>query len=111
MQYSKAYDSFATKYIDSYLNVRPLVTGLLMSKIMRENKVDKNEKEKIKKNLQEYLSTNDPSYLSPKCFDIMHEYYLGGYSLLLKKFNWWGKINSTSASLYADIKSFLLTIS
>ncbi len=84
----KFHDSFATKYIDSYLNVRPLVTGLLMSKIMRENKVDKNEKEKIKKNLQEYLSTNDPSYLSPKCFDIMHEYYLGGYSLLLKKFNY-----------------------
>ena len=83
----KFHDSFSSKYIDSYLNVKPLITGLLLSKIMKENNIDKNEKEKIKKSLQEYLSTNDPSDLSPKCFDIMHEYYIGGYNLLLKKFN------------------------
>jgi hypothetical protein len=83
----KFHGSFSSKYIDSYLNVKPLITGLLLSKIMREEKIDKNEKDKIKKSLKIYLDTNDSSNLTIKCFDIMHEYFLGGYNILLKKFN------------------------
>ena len=83
----KFHGSFSTKYIDSYLNVKPLITGLLLSKIMKEENIDKNEKNKIKESLKIYLDTNDPSNLSTKCFDIMHSYYLGGYNILLKKFN------------------------
>ena len=83
----KFHGSFTSKYIDSYLNVKPLITGLLLSKIMMEEKIDKNEKNKIKESLKIYLDTNDPSNLSAKCFDVMHSYYLGGYNILLKKFN------------------------
>ena len=47
----------------------------------------KNEKDKVKKNLQEVLDDNDPINLKPKYIDLMHEYYLGGYCILLKQFN------------------------
>ena len=83
----KFHPPFSSKYIDAYLNVKPLLTGLLLSKIMQEEKIDKNEKDRIKKSLKIYLDTNDPSNLTIKCFEIMHQYYLGGYNILLKKFN------------------------
>lgn len=83
----KFYQTFATNYIDSYIKVKPLITGLLISKIMTQNNIDKNEKDKIKKCLQEFLNTNESSDLSSKSFELMHEYYLGGYLVLLKKFN------------------------
>ena len=79
--------SFSPKYIDTYTKIKPLITGLLLSKIMKLKNIDKNEKDKVKKNLQEVLDDNDPINLKPKYIDLMHEYYLGGYCILLKQFN------------------------
>ena len=80
--------SFSSNYIEPYKKVKPVITALLLSKILSEKKIDKNEKDKIKKNLQEFLSTNDSTHLSNKSFEIMHSFYLGGFNILLKKFNY-----------------------
>ena len=79
--------SFSTKYIDTYQNIRPLITGLILSKSMKLKNIDKNEKDKVKQNLQEVLDENDNTYLNPKYIELMHEYYVGGYCVLLKEFN------------------------
>ena len=48
--------SFTSKYIDSHQKIRPLITGLIISKSMKLKNIDKNEKDKVKQNLQEVLS-------------------------------------------------------
>ena len=79
--------SFSSKYIDTHQKIRPLITGLIISKSMKLKNIDKNEKDKVKQNLQEVLDENDNTYLKPKYIELMHEYYVGGYCVLLKEFN------------------------
>ena len=78
---------FSPKYIETYLKIKPLITGLLLFKTMKIKNIDKNEKDKVKKNLQEVLDTNYLIDLKREYIDLMHEYYLGGYCFLLKQFN------------------------
>lgn len=80
--------TFSSNYIESYKKVKPVITALLLSKILSEKNIDKNEKDEIKKNLQEFLNTNDSTFLSNKSFEVMYSYYLGGFNILLKKFNY-----------------------
>lgn len=84
----KFYQSFSPKYIDTHLQTKPIITALLLSRILKSKNVDKNEKEKVKKILQEVLDTNDPIDLRSDYIDLMHEYYLGGHCLLLEKFKY-----------------------
>ena len=79
--------SFSSKYIDTHQKIIPLITGLIISKSMKLKNIDKNEKDKVKQNLQEVLDENDNTYLKPKYIELMHEYYVGGYCVLLKEFN------------------------
>tara|TARA_B110000971_G_scaffold41982_1_gene41248 strand:- start:448 stop:948 length:501 start_codon:yes stop_codon:yes gene_type:complete len=78
---------FSSKYIDSYSKTKDLITGLLLSKIMKSKKIDKNEKTKVKNLLKEVLDTNDDIYIKKEYVNLIHEYYLGGYCALLKEFD------------------------
>jgi len=79
---------FSTKYIDTWISCKYLVTGLLVSKVLKIEKIDKNEKDKVKKILQEVIDTNDPTNLKPKYIELLHEYYLGGHWKLLEEFKY-----------------------
>ena len=78
---------FSSKYIDSYSKTKDLITGLLLSKIMKSKKIDKNEKTKVKNLLKEVLDTNDDIYIKKEYVNLIHEYYLGGYCALLREFD------------------------
>tara|TARA_B100001173_G_C15958677_1_gene534646 strand:- start:2 stop:496 length:495 start_codon:yes stop_codon:yes gene_type:complete len=78
--------SFAQKYIDEYVEIKPLITGLILSKIIKINGVDRNEKEKVKNIMKNYLDTNEPTSFKKEGLDIMTQYYLGGYCILLSEF-------------------------
>jgi hypothetical protein len=79
--------AFASKYIDSYISLKPLITGLLLSRIVQVKRIDRNEKTRIKEVLEKVLDINDPINLKKEYLDLMHEYYLGGYMRLLSEFN------------------------
>ena len=46
-EYELQKTAFAQKYIEDYINMKPLITGLMLSKIIKEAGVDRNEKNKI----------------------------------------------------------------
>lgn len=81
-------DNFAQRYIDEYLEIKPLITGLLLSKIIKDAGIDRNEKSKVKDIMKNALDSNDPLFLKKETIDIMHQYYLGGFCILLNEFEY-----------------------
>ena len=86
-EYELQKTAFAQKYIEDYINMKPLITGLMLSKIIKEAGVDRNEKDKVKEIMKNVLDSNEPTFLKKETLDIMHQYYLGGYCILLKEFD------------------------
>ena len=58
-----------------------------LSKIIKEAGVDRNEKDKVKEIMKNVLDSNEPTFLKKETLDTMHQYYLGGYCILLKEFD------------------------
>ena len=48
--------------------------------------IDRNEKDKVKDVMKNFLDSNEPTFLKKEAIDIMHQYYLGGYCILLNEF-------------------------
>jgi len=78
--------AFTQKYIEDYIDIKPLITGLLLTKIIKIKGIDRNEKDKVKTVMKNYLDSNEPTFLKKEAIDIMHQYYLGGYCILLSEF-------------------------
>ena len=77
---------FSQKYIDEYVEIKPLITGLILSKIIEINGINRNEKEKVKNIMKKFLDTNEPTSFKKEGLDIMTQFYLGGYCVLLNEF-------------------------
>ena len=78
---------FNSEYTEGFLHVRPLINGLLLTKIIGLKGIDNNQKSKVKKLMQEVIDINDPLNLKPDFIRILHEYYIGGYLKLLSEFD------------------------
>jgi hypothetical protein len=78
---------FISEYTDSYQKVREPINGLLLSKLMKLKSIKNDNKDKIKELLQEVLDTNQSTFLKKGYVELLHEYYLGGYCVLLNQFN------------------------
>ena len=52
--------------------MKPLITGLMLSKIIKEAGVDRNEKDKVKEIMKNVLDSNEPTFLKKKhrCINI-----------------------------------------
>ena len=87
-EYELQKTAFAQKYIEDYINMKPLITGLMLSKIIKETGVDRNEKDKVKEIMKNVLDSNEPTFLKKETLEIMHQYYLGGFSILLEEFEY-----------------------
>jgi hypothetical protein len=87
-EYEFKRDPFAQKYIDEYINMKPLITGLILSKIIKSQNIDRNEKDKVKDVMKNVLDSNEPTFLKKETLEIMHQYYLGGFSILLEEFEY-----------------------
>ena len=87
-EYELQKTAFAQKYIEDYINMKPLITGLMLSKIIKEAGVDRNEKDKVKEIMKNVLDSNEPTFLKKETLEIMHQYYLGGFSILLEEFEY-----------------------
>ena len=85
-EYEFQKSSFAQNYIGDYIDMKPLITGLLLSKIIKSAGIDRNEKDKVKDIMKNALDSNEATFLKKETIDIMHQYYLGGFCILLNEF-------------------------
>jgi len=85
-EYEFQKSSFAQNYIGDYIDMKPLITGLLLSKIIKNAGIDRNEKDKVKDIMKNALDSNEATFLKKETIDIMHQYYLGGFCILLNEF-------------------------